>query len=274
MSEIIHFKDDEAEKYGVTAAILLFQIRGFVKWAKKNNRNNYEGRYWTYGSVAAWKSANPFLSEKQIVTAFKYLKEEGVIITGNFNKHKYDRTTWYSILNEGWEDDSHNDVLDKSIMPKGQMEETELTNGFAYREEPIPNYSSNYSSNKKEYTKVYSSPPLVKTSKGEAKKTIPFDDFLNQIPEEIKIRWIHLYCEDFLSRELIKMKTWTDANPKKSRKTNRGWVTFVANWLDRGWVTFQKTIASQPALSASEKRKRDNEEWIAEMLRKEQSGEI
>lgn len=47
--------------------------------------------------------------------------------------------------------------------------------------------------------------------------------------------WQDIYSKDYVKTEFVKMSIWLKANPKKARKTHRGWVQFVANWLERGW---------------------------------------
>ncbi len=70
--------------------------------------------------------------------------------------------------------------------------------------------------------------------------------FTTQIfTEEIKQKWLQLYAQDFLDREFVKIETWLAANPKKNKKTLRGWIQFVSNWLDRGWGQYQKNIPTE-----------------------------
>lgn len=56
---------------------------------------------------------------------------------------------------------------------------------------------------------------------------------------------------DFLKREFFKIQNWLDANPKKNHKTKRGWLTFVANWLEKGWPQYQKNIPTNKAKASS-----------------------
>ena len=65
--------------------------------------------------------------------------------------------------------------------------------------------------------------------------TVQFSSFVPN--DETMIRWVGLYDQDYVHREFIKISNWLDANPKKNRRTERGWLQFVSNWLERGWAS-------------------------------------
>lgn len=120
-----NFDVGHAEKYGLHEAIILNNLIFWIRKNIANNNNYFDGNYWTYNSIRAFKVLFPFFSEKQIRTALNNLIEKGVIITGNYNKIGYDRTLWYAII-------------DKSILPTGQIELTEGANRIDQQGEPIP----------------------------------------------------------------------------------------------------------------------------------------
>lgn len=162
--DVTLFTNEDAQNFGVNAAILLYKMRNFLIWAKANNEHNHKGRYWTYNSISAWKKLIPFLSEKQIVTALKSLRKANVIMTGNFNKNKYDRTTWYSIISEEFEAKTApkpEDLPEQSITPKGQMDDLKRANRFDQREEPIPNNTPKNTAVVEEERPTSTSPILV-----------------------------------------------------------------------------------------------------------------
>lgn len=113
-----HFRVEDAQKYGVNAAILLYNITFWVLKNKANDRHFYDGKHWTYNSIKAFNALFPYMTEKQIRIALEKLESEGAIETGNYNKDKYDRTKWYCL--------------------KGQMHLAERANGFSQKGEPIP----------------------------------------------------------------------------------------------------------------------------------------
>lgn len=103
-TDITHhiFNVELAKKYGVHESIIL---NNFIFWIKINQANEskkhyHDGRYWTFNTKKALTLILPYLTERQIRTAIDNLIKKGVILTGNFNCFKYDRTLWYAISNE------------------------------------------------------------------------------------------------------------------------------------------------------------------------------
>ena len=121
------FDVDIALRYGVNAAVLLENIGYWIKRNEANGTNFYDGTYWTFNSRRAYKKLFPYMSERQIDTAFKKLIEDGVLKTGNYNKLAYDRTLWYALTKKG-----------ECILHFDGMESPDLQNGFEQNVEPIP----------------------------------------------------------------------------------------------------------------------------------------
>ena len=121
------FNTEIAEKYGINAAILFYHIVFWIEKNKANETNYHDGHYWTYNSIKAFKTLFPYMGEKQIRNALKKLTDEGLLISGNYNKLPYDRTMWYALTERA-----------VSILPKGQMGIAERANGNSQKGEPIP----------------------------------------------------------------------------------------------------------------------------------------
>ena len=115
-----HFYDVEiAAKYGIPCAVIL---ENFSFWISKNEANGthfYDGCYWTYNSTRAFTELFPEFSVRQMSAALEKLKTEGVIKTANYNKLKFDRTTWYAFTEKG-----------KCIMQKCEMDLPKMENAF------------------------------------------------------------------------------------------------------------------------------------------------
>lgn len=95
------FDVDIAVKYGVNAAILLQNIYWWCRKNKANGKNYHDGRYWTYNSRRAFAELFPYLSERQIKTAIDKLIEDGLVVTGCYNKDPRDRSLWYAVTDKG-----------------------------------------------------------------------------------------------------------------------------------------------------------------------------
>lgn len=87
-----------AKCLGLKEAVVFQQIHYWLKINEKKNNNFIEGRYWTFNSVKKWHEEEfDFLSFRTIERILKALENEGLLISGVFNKMKSDKTKWYSI---------------------------------------------------------------------------------------------------------------------------------------------------------------------------------
>ena len=127
-----YFNTEIAKEVGVKAAVILENIAHWVLKNKANNKNFYDGHYWTYNSNAAMAELFPYLSARQIRTALDSLRKNGMVLTGNYNKNSYDRTLWYTI----------SDDCAKRFFPE-LVHLTNVTNGFGNNDEPIPDINTN-----------------------------------------------------------------------------------------------------------------------------------
>lgn len=89
-----------AKECGVNAAVIYENIKYWVTHNKKQGKNEREGRYWMYQTQKELSEQFEYLTVKQVRTALAKLVEAGFIIKGNFNRHGYDRTVWYSVADD------------------------------------------------------------------------------------------------------------------------------------------------------------------------------
>ncbi|PKM71909.1 MAG: hypothetical protein CVU92_07820 [Firmicutes bacterium HGW-Firmicutes-17] len=120
-----------AEKLGVNAAIVVQNLQFWIKKNEANNKHFHDDRYWTFNSIKAWKDLFPFWSDRQIRKILDDLIEKGIIIKGNYNELKYDRTLWYAFTDYGI-----------SILHNCQMKVTDLSNRSDKNVEPIPDINT------------------------------------------------------------------------------------------------------------------------------------
>lgn len=132
MAKLHYFDADIAMEYGVYAA-LIFQ--NLVFWIKKNEEkgnNFHNGTYWTYNSREQYHKQFPYLKISQINSAFKKLIDNGMIITGNFNKNSYDQTLWYALTDFG-----------ESIVRESLFDSSESTDGTGENDDVLLSYNNN-----------------------------------------------------------------------------------------------------------------------------------
>lgn len=132
-----------AEKIGLNEAIVIQQLHYWIMQNKRQNKNFYDSRYWTFNTFEKWhKDTFYFWSNKTVKRIFKKLEEESLIIVGNYNKKGYDRTKWYSINYElislkccnnslGQNDPMHRDNLTQPLGQCDPMHRDNMT-------QPIP----------------------------------------------------------------------------------------------------------------------------------------
>lgn len=87
-----------AQQVGIEEAILYQNLKHWVEKNAANGQNFFEGRYWTYNTTKAFSKLFPYMTEKTIYNSLRNLIKKGLVIKGNFNSNKWDRTAWYSII--------------------------------------------------------------------------------------------------------------------------------------------------------------------------------
>lgn len=127
------------------ATIVQFFINVISKH-KRHGRNQIQGRTWNFCTIKDLVEAFPLLTVKMMRNRISRLVNLGILITGNFNKKKYDRTLWYAFADESlWGIDRIPFI--KSPGENDQMDLPLGANGFAPRGKPIPlTYPLTYSS--------------------------------------------------------------------------------------------------------------------------------
>lgn len=149
-----NFDADIAVKYGMLEAVLLYNIHYWIEKNKANGKNFYDGTYWTYNSTKAFSSLFPYASERQIKAALKHLRDENILMVGNYNESTYDRTLWYALTEKGLSivqnrtmhsTESYNaeDKKEQSNEQECPLESTEEDNRKDENVRPIPNNKPN-----------------------------------------------------------------------------------------------------------------------------------
>lgn len=88
-----------AEKVGLNESIFLQQLHYWLVASK----NIEEGHKWVYNTYDGWLEQFPFWSKSTLRRTITSLENQNLIIKGNFNKLKIDKTIWYRIDYEVFE---------------------------------------------------------------------------------------------------------------------------------------------------------------------------
>lgn len=132
-----------AKSVGLNEAIFLQQIH---YWLNRSN-HFYDGRRWIYNSIPGWAKQFPFWSENTIRRVLKNLEEANLLIVGNYNKAKFDKTKWYAIDYEKLRLLESTDDVPKLGRPSTQNEQMEAPK----LGRPIPETTQRLTSESKEY---------------------------------------------------------------------------------------------------------------------------
>lgn len=200
------FNTEIAKLYGVEGAVIIENLYFWLAKNKANKKHFYDGEYWTYNSVNAFKELFPYWTERQIERILKNLEKDGAIITGNYNKLNYDRTKWYALTQTV-----------KCIYANGEMDLHESLNGFTEMVKPIPYINTDIKTNINEtiYTEIFnhylSKENLIKHTKFT-------DDMKKGIDKAIKIHDLDLeYIKRIINRHSEKVFRDKDKTEYKTK---------------------------------------------------------
>ncbi len=95
----------------VHEAIILQQVQ---YWLSRSNFI-FNNRKWVYNTLDEWHEQFPWITKKSVGDKFRSLEKKGILIVGNFNKLKYDRTKWYSIDYDKLNSLINNENIDENV---------------------------------------------------------------------------------------------------------------------------------------------------------------
>lgn len=95
-------------------AVILQQIH---YWLERST-NLKDGYKWVYNSMAEWNKQFPWIAIATLKRKFKSLEDENLLITGNYNRAKFDKTKWYRI---------NYDVLNEMVQRSYQNDTTKVS---------------------------------------------------------------------------------------------------------------------------------------------------
>ena len=181
-----HFEIEDAKKYGIEKAILIENFRFWITKNKANKNNVHDDRVWTFNSAVAYTKLFPYWNRQKISRLLRELEDEGVLTSGNYNKHPYDRTKWYS-LNE------------KSLVKNLTMENKEPNKTESESEQPIPDINSDSKPDKKNvYTEEFET--FWKDYPRRVNKAGAFKCWKARIKEKVDIDTLMLCLKNYKAR--------------------------------------------------------------------------
>ncbi|PJJ27765.1 hypothetical protein [Lacrimispora celerecrescens] len=241
------FDSEIAEKYGILEAILLNNIYYWIEKNRANELNFFDGTYWTYNSAKAFSQLFSYASERQINYALKHLREEEILLVGNYNEKTYDRTLWYSISECGLAIIEKREIKNtemsngdsknvESILQNCQMEITNLSDGFDTNVEPIPDIKPDNKPNIKPNDNTVSNDTVRST---DVQRVI---DAWNSLPGLSRITkivsgtqrydWLKVRIRDYGIEEVLRAIENVRSSPFLLGRSKSGW-TIDFDWFVR-----------------------------------------
>ena len=166
------FDIDLASKYGVNAALLICHMQYWISHNKRLKRNLKDGRTWTYQTMEEIAAHFPYLGLDCLRNALHFLTTgchvkskkkviEPILMKGNYNKTKFDRTVWYAFVSEN---DFISNISNDEV--NSQIEKTKIPNQRSENPETIPDAIPEA----RTYSKTPTPPPTPPKSKQEKPK--------------------------------------------------------------------------------------------------------
>lgn len=237
--EPIVVNKDLACAIGLNEAVVLQQVN---YWLQKSN-HEIDGKVWVYNSMNAWQDQFPFWSYDTVKRIFSSLVKDNLLISGNYNKSKMDKTKWYTI------NFSRLGEIEQSIganCPNGEGQYDPMD--WGNMTQPIPEITQETTA---ETTEKY-------------KKETPLSMLIAfGVPEQLATDWLSVRK----AKKSPLTKTALDGVIREADKASltleqaitlcveRNWVGFSASWLEKNIPSNSLPIADKNRAAADEARK-------------------
>ncbi|MDW8801475.1 DnaD domain protein [Clostridium sp. A1-XYC3] len=259
---VIIFNPKLAKLIGMNEAIILSQIN---YWLEKST-NLIEGRRWVYNTYENWQEQIYVLSVSSIRKAIKNLESMGIVISGNFNKCKMDKTKWYTIdfaLIQQLYHKAYGNCNNSSVT-KEQKDCLNLVQEELSSNKAIPEITTDSIEEEEEGVKQ----PEKVRPRGEDenrilcegrkenseafKKVVDYYSANIRFPGSYDLEKIQFLCDEFKNPELIilAIKESVESNVRNLRYVEK----ILYNWQDKGVKTLRE---AELVINNYKKRKGD-----------------
>lgn len=109
-----------ARAFGMDGAVLIHHFQHWIRINRFAKRNIKDGRCWTYQTRREIQAHFPYLSFDEVRRTCEKLIALGVLVTGNYNKSKVDKTLWYAFVDEqafGVDEENSNKFYERQNCP-------------------------------------------------------------------------------------------------------------------------------------------------------------
>lgn len=217
------FDTEIAARFGVNEAIL---IQNFIYWIQHNEANEKhfkEGRFWTYNTAEALAKLFPFWTVNQVRHLLGKLVDAGVLVKGNFNLAKTDRTLWYGFADA---------YLEGGMVEIRKLQNPSYTNASSISQNckmEIANLQNDIDI----YKEIANNKPDSKQDNKPAKRgtTENLCLFINS-----KFADFNVFVEQFKAPEFANLDMWHYYNVVADWSASNGakkrdWIATTRNWI-------------------------------------------
>lgn len=275
-----------AQLVGANAALILENISYWCEHNAANNSNLHDGHYWTYNSTKAFGELFPYMTINVIRASLKKLKDNGLILTGNYNKSAYDRTMWYTLTEKA---ETMLDVNVHSDEPN-QEEATDEAPSPAPATAQDPWGNTTNANTEQFQTSTYEPQPLLaepepKPQPKKTRKAKSFDDIIDAYTNDPQTKdllgaWLqnrkakHSAMTDrAIQSNIKKLDRYAQAshmsvNDYLDEVICRGWSSFfiIENYRNNGYQQKPRQQSTQPHWDLTEeelrRQKEADDEWL------------
>ncbi|SHH76886.1 DnaD domain-containing protein [Clostridium magnum] len=243
---VMVFQPKLAQLLGLNETIIINQIH---YWLKKK-KNIIDGRPWVYNTYENWQEQICFLSVSTIKKAIKKLESMGIVIAGNFNRSKIDKTKWYTIdyeviqklyetENEKIFEDKISQTIDKnnpiSDINKQRTDTNELSKGSELLEEEVRCNQAIPETTTKTNSKDNKDTQEDEGLRAVFRRVVEFFSENIRLPSPYELEKIKCLCEEFKDSELIlfAVEQSVESNARNLRYVEK----VLYSWLDKGIKT-------------------------------------
>lgn len=230
-------RDTKDANLCIFIANLATWLRYNIDKEKPEQRNIHEGRCWSYNSIKDLQNYFDFWSVKNIRTIIKHCQQQGLILIGNFNKHKYDQTSWYTFT-------------DKALCYYPSLKKRfNAESGRSQLQSDLPEVANAISKNGKPIPELHTIGSINTTTSNVVRTEEVIEAYHETLPECPKIK----VCGNELTKQIRSMiKSW----PKYQKQGQPFSIESFKDYLN--YIKQHYAWFIQPYVTESGKTKRNN----------------
>ena len=160
-----------AVDFSVNIALFLEHLKFWTFKNLANKSNIYDGKCWSYDTIEALADYFPYWTKSQRETVINSAVAAGLVVKGNYNKTKFDRTVWYALTETAYGyfpelmAEKYLQTLYSSVSENSEMDFLTFGNLFPKNRTPIPDTQPGTDPNTKDLKDIADSPNTAKTRK-------------------------------------------------------------------------------------------------------------